>query len=136
MLVKLLILVGLAALLVGCTVQPAPIMQAEVELRVENDLRLLKVTENPVAGPISIHEAMARALAYNLDLNLERYKSNLIETQFELSRFDQLPELVADHISDGRVIFLAVQAGRYSLVRNRWNHRLLQTDTLNGMTLG
>jgi len=110
-------------------------MQAEVALRVENDLRLLKVTENPVTHPISIHEAMARALVYNLDLSLERYKSNLSETQLELSRFNELPELVANHISDGRSNFSggasgSLLSGAQSLESSTSSDRYAERDDL------
>ncbi len=92
-------------LLSGCVTQPVPVTKKEIREQAANDKELLAITRQPVTGPISIHEAMARALAFNLDLKLERYKSNLVETQLDLSRHDQLPELVLDHTADGRSNF-------------------------------
>lgn len=86
----------------SCTMQPAPITDEEVKARVEDDRQLLVMASQPVEGPISLYEAMARAVAYNLDLKLEQYKTNLTEKQLSLTRHDQLPDVVAGHLADGR----------------------------------
>ncbi|MBO6557839.1 MAG: TolC family protein [Pseudomonadales bacterium] len=89
-------------LLAGCSMQPAPITPEETRARVNSDRALMALASQPVDGPISLYEAMARALAFNLDLKLEQYKTNLAAQQLSMSRHDQLPEIVAGHISDGR----------------------------------
>ncbi len=86
----------------GCAVQPEPITSEAVTARAVADRQLLRMTSQPVDGPISLYEAMARALAFNLDLKLEQYKTSLAEQQLRMSRHDQLPEFVAGHVADGR----------------------------------
>jgi outer membrane protein TolC len=69
---------------------------------VKNDLSKLYANQEPVTGPISLHEAMARAMAYNLDFRLELLKKSLASNQLDLSRYDQLPSLVTNINNDNR----------------------------------
>lgn len=96
------ILLVFAALVSSCTMQPTPITESEITARVESDRQLMVMASQPVDGPISLYEAMARAVAYNLDLKLEQHKTKLTEKQLSLTRHDQLPDVVAGHITDGR----------------------------------
>jgi len=95
-------IVAIVLILPGCAVQPTPVTSEEVRDQVAVDRQLLAAASEPVDGPISIYEAMARAVAFNLDLNLERYKTDLVEKQLSLSRHDQLPGIVVDHTTGGR----------------------------------
>ncbi|MEK8049630.1 TolC family protein [Ideonella sp. DXS22W] len=52
-------------------------------------------TEARVDGPISLYEAMGRALKYNLDQKIEMMDVALRERQFEARSADMLPTLVA-----------------------------------------
>ncbi|MBO6703747.1 MAG: TolC family protein [Pseudomonadales bacterium] len=89
-------------LLAGCSMQPAPITPEETRARVNSDRALMAMASQPVDGPISLYEAMARALAFNLDLKLEQHKTNLADKQLSLSRHDQLPDLVVGYRTGGR----------------------------------
>ncbi|MEE9348014.1 MAG: TolC family protein [Robiginitomaculum sp.] len=54
------------------------------------------VGQEPIAGPISLYEAMARSLKYNLEHRVAMMESDLAQNDFDLSRYDQLPQIVAN----------------------------------------
>ena len=70
--------------LVGCSVIPIPFTQEEISTRAEEDKAQLTVDQEPVTQAISLYEAMARALGYNLDLRLELFKKTLASRQLDL----------------------------------------------------
>lgn len=81
--------------LAGCAVAPKPI-DADAAAPVARDrLKTLIAAEEPVAGPISLYEAMARALKYNLDQRIELMAGALRLRQLDLAQYDMLPALVA-----------------------------------------
>lgn len=88
--------------LVGCSVIPIPFTQEEISTRAEEDKAQLTVDQEPVTQAISLYEAMARALGYNLDLRLELFKKTLASRQLDLTRYEQLPDLVANIGYDSR----------------------------------
>ncbi len=51
--------------------------------------------QQPVHGPISLYEAMARALKYNLDYRVKRAKSDLANAQLNLAHYSMLPDVVS-----------------------------------------
>lgn len=83
-------------LLAGCTVTPQPFTSAEREARVAADRARLYRDQEPVKGPITIEEAVARALKYNLDARVALMEQAVKHRQLDLSRYDLLPRLVAD----------------------------------------
>jgi len=83
-------------ILAGCTVATEPL--SESELALSADTRLAEVTANqePVSQSISLYEAMARAVKYNLDHKVELFTSRLEDQKVNLARSDLLPDLVAN----------------------------------------
>lgn len=53
--------------LTSCAIQPVPLTQEEIQLRVKEDRAILTKDQEPLSGPIDLYEAMARALKYNLE---------------------------------------------------------------------
>jgi outer membrane protein TolC len=49
----------------------------------------------PIRGPISLEEAIARALKYNLDRRTKMMEEALALSQLDVSRYDMLPKVVA-----------------------------------------
>jgi outer membrane protein TolC len=92
----------LAALTSACAVRPEPLTDAEVETRIVQDLEAMFADQEPVDGPVTLHEAMARALRYNLDGRLRVMEEALEQRQLDLSRYDMLPELAANAGYEGR----------------------------------
>lgn len=100
---RVLILLGVAVVaLAGCTVAPVPLTPADHQSRVAADQVRLFVDQEPVTGPISLYEAMARALKYNLDRRQKMMEEALAQRQLDLARFDLLPDLVASAGYAGR----------------------------------
>ncbi|HYE48816.1 MAG TPA: TolC family protein [Azospirillaceae bacterium] len=79
-------------LLGGCTIKPEPLTLAEEQARAEQDLKSLRSRVEPVSGPVTLDEAIARALKYNLDHRLQLMEVAVANRQLDLSRWDLLPK--------------------------------------------
>lgn len=90
-----LIIIFICLLLSGCSILPVSLTHEELKQQAEADR--IKVTQNQEAidGPVSLYEAIARALKYNLDFYVELSEKTLAETNLDLSRYELLPQLVA-----------------------------------------
>ena len=85
-----------AMLIVGCsTVTPQMATQEEVTERVKADTQGMYVGQSPITGPITLEEAIARTLKYNLDYRLKKMESALAFGLSEYGSYDMLPKLVA-----------------------------------------
>lgn len=80
----------------GCVVEPEPFSMEENLARVSADLARLDAYGAPPNGPISLEEAQARALAYNLDNRLQMFNAALQDRQLDLTKLDMLPALTAN----------------------------------------
>ncbi len=91
--------VGLA--LCGCTISPEPLSEADLALRADDAMVRVTQGQEPVTRQVSLYEAMARALKYNLDYRTEVFARSLANAKLDLARYDMLPSLVANaHWSD------------------------------------
>jgi outer membrane protein TolC len=113
------ILLGLSAtaLLSGCTVTPKPLTPSDLQSAAERNLQTVDADQEPVAAPIDLYEAMARALKYNLDYKVELMDEALKSRELDLSRYDMLPQLVASGGYAGRNNFSG--ASSLSLITRR-----------------
>lgn len=93
---KLMLACGLLAFISGCATTVDPLTNDERFSRVTDDLASMFEGQAPVNGPITIGEAIARALTYNLDHRLKRMETALAVRQYEFDRTGMLPRLVAD----------------------------------------
>ncbi|MBF0213174.1 MAG: TolC family protein [Magnetococcales bacterium] len=84
-----------AITLAGCSVMTSAITPAEQEKLAQSDQELLFKHPPGLTGPLTLHEAMARALKFNLDLRLKRLEEVLAWNQEEVTRLDMLPRLTA-----------------------------------------
>ena len=99
------VVVGLALTESGCAVMPTPLTQDEIQQRVQEDLIHLTQFQEPVARPITLYEAMARALKYNLETRVQGLKEMVTHRQLDLAHYDMLPKVVADAAYNGRSNF-------------------------------
>lgn len=90
---SLLILISL--LLAGCAMKPKPMSTGDHHRRAQEDLSRIYAYQEPIKGPISLSEAMARAIKYNLDNRLKLAESILSGNELHLSAYDMLPDLAA-----------------------------------------
>ena len=85
----------LSLLMTGCSILPVSFTHEELKQQAEEDR--IKVTQNQevIDDPITLYEAIARALKYNLDFHVELSEKILAETNVDLSKYELLPQLVA-----------------------------------------
>ena len=86
----------------GCALTPEPITPEERAALVSTDRRHLFENQEPVTGPISLEEAIARAIKYNYDYRLTAMDQALQNRQLDLSRYDMLPKLAASAAGTAR----------------------------------
>lgn len=89
-------------LISGCAISPEPITSEELANLSEAHLENVTAHQEPVGGSIDLYEAMARALKYNLDHRVEVFQTVVRTTELNLSRYDMLPNLVANSGYAGR----------------------------------
>lgn len=84
--------VGLGA----CAMTPEPFTVEDNIARASADRAELEAYSPQPTGPISLEEAQARALAYNLDNRLQMFNAVLQDRQLDLTKLDMLPNLTAN----------------------------------------
>lgn len=98
MLSRMMIVValGLGATLVGCAVHPTPLTDEDLSAASDTNHAEVMADQEPISGPISLYEAMARALKYNLDHRVEEAETAVRVAELDLSHFSLLPNVVAN----------------------------------------
>ena len=92
-------------LLAGCQVVPEPIPDEFFQEQAESDREKVTANQEPVDGPISLYEAIGRALKYNLDFHLERAEKILALNEMDVAEYELLPQLVGELGYDSRTNF-------------------------------
>ena len=90
-----LVMLAVVAVVAGCSVTPKTLTQDEVRDRVKSDTERMYTDQAPITAPISMEEAVARALKYNLDYRLKKMESALAMGLTDHASYDMLPQLVA-----------------------------------------
>ena len=80
-------------LLAACSVTPVPLSDSEHQQRVTADIDNLYVGQEAVEAPVSLHEAIARAIKYNMDQRLKVMEASLANQMFAVSKLDMLPSV-------------------------------------------
>ena len=91
MLLLLLTVVGF-----GCATKPHPLTDAENLSRVTQDRAMLFSGQEPLDGPLTLSEAISRALLYNYDSRVAMLESVLQEQNLDLAGWDMLPQVAAN----------------------------------------
>ena len=86
---------SLLLLLGACSVAPVPVAKEDLLKTAREDIRVSKAAMPPIAGTLTLQEAIARALKYNLDHRVATFEQALAAGQFEAGRYDMLPKLLA-----------------------------------------
>ncbi len=89
-------LLAIAASLSGCALTPEPLSFGQLEVISANNLANVTANQEPAHGAISLHEAMARAVKYNLDHRVEMMQAQLRQTELRLAHYALLPSAVAN----------------------------------------
>lgn len=90
-----MLLILTAVVMGGCAIHPTPLTNEEIETRAVKDLSEAFTGQEPVDGPITLTEAMARAILYNMDHRTALMERALANDQLTVSRYELLPELAA-----------------------------------------
>jgi outer membrane protein TolC len=77
------------------TVQLQPLEPSALAKAAQADTALIRKDVEPLSGPLSLEEAMARALKYNLERRAKMMEETLALGQFDVSKYDMLPRLLA-----------------------------------------
>jgi outer membrane protein TolC len=85
-----------AFLVSACAVQPKPFTPEETAGRVVQDMAAMYADQEAVHGPITLAEASARALKYNLDHRLKLMEEAVALSELDLSHYDLLPRVTAE----------------------------------------
>ena len=93
---------ALAVALSACAVSPHPMSASDLDARASDNRAAATAHQEPLAGPIDLYEAMARALKYNLDYRVEQMQQELRDRELKVSTLDALPQLVASGSYFGR----------------------------------
>ena len=115
-------------LLGGCAAHLQPITHTERAAAIQSDEQAMFGQQTPVAGPITLDEAMARALKYNLDHRVKMMEDALAHRQLDLANVDLLPQLTASAGYTSRDNVLAsssqdIYTGQQSLVPSTSSER-------------
>ena len=102
----LLFALVLAASATGCSIVPQPIPDAEINALAVDHADRVSAAQEPLSGSLSLYEAMARALKYNLDYRVEMMTQSLRGTEARLATTELLPGTVANAGYTGRDSYL------------------------------
>jgi outer membrane protein TolC len=91
-----LLATALGLALAGCAVSPKPFTETDRAVRVKADQAKLAAEQVPVSAPLTLADAVARALKYNMEHRLKMMSSALAANQADLAKYDLLPKLTAD----------------------------------------
>lgn len=85
-----------ALILAGCSsLNPSPVEEQLVRDRAAADRVTMFDRQEPIAAPITLDEAIARAVKYNLDMRLKKMEVAVSAQLHDVARYDMLPNLVA-----------------------------------------
>src|SRR6185437_243853 len=134
--VRILLTSMATTVVAGCAVHPSVLTLADREATLASDQRAMFGNQEPVQGRITLDDAMARAVKYNLDSRVKLMEAAVAQHQLDLANFDLLPKLAADAGYSHRNNVLAsssesVLTGQQSLVPSTSTDRDARTADLS-----
>lgn len=87
---------SLAVLLSACAVTPKPLSHGELAAQAEADRKRMFSETEPLNGPLTLSEAIARVLKHNLDQRAKMMEEALALGQLKVDQYDLLPQLTAN----------------------------------------
>lgn len=131
-------LTGALVLLAGCAqTGPQALSAQNHKDQVKADRAAVQRDVPPLGATLSLDEAVARALKYNLDRRARQLEQALALQQYEAGRYDTLPKLVAaagytqrdsDRLSRSVNAVTGQQVGSDPLLSQSREHTLVQMD--------
>jgi outer membrane protein TolC len=93
---RLLAAVSGVAMLSACAVTPTPFSGEEFASRAKADRAAMFEGQDALSRPLTLPDAIARVLKYNLDKRSKMMEETLALGQLDLDRFDLLPKIAAN----------------------------------------
>jgi outer membrane protein TolC len=125
----------LCLLLLGCVVHPRPLSLAAQTTQVAQDRASMFTRQEPVSKPMTMAEAMARAISYNLDQRQKLMEQALSQHQLLLANWSMLPALTASagyiaHDTDQASSSRSIATNQQSLVPSTSEDRVRRVADL------
>ena len=92
-LVRKIFVVMLIAVVSACARAPEPLQRSEVNRELQSDLDQLGVIVDPLDSPVTLYQAIARAILYNREYKLSAMEAALSQRQYDLAKTNILPAL-------------------------------------------
>lgn len=132
---RTLLATALGLTLAGCAISPLPFSQADRATRVKTDQARLQAEQEAVTSPLTLSDAVARALKYNMEHRLKMMASALAANQADLAKYDLLPKLTAQAGYNRRDSYpasssMSVATGTESLVPSTSQEKTRETADL------
>lgn len=109
------ILAAIALSLTACaSIAPEPITPSDLHTINQSDQRAMRESVTPIQGPLTLDEAIARALKYNLDRRARLMEQAMALRQLDASQLDMLPRLVAQAGYNHRSVERATYSSPFS----------------------
>ncbi len=83
-----------ALVLSACSVETIPITLEERDMQAETDLAAIFEHQEPISDSLTLPEAIARAIKYNLDHRMLMMEEAVAQNASDLTSYDMLPRLV------------------------------------------
>lgn len=83
------------AVLSACAIKPEPLGIAEQKLQLSIDREMARKDVETLSQPLTLDQAIARAIKYNLDHRVRMMEQSVAIGQLDLSRFDMWPQAMA-----------------------------------------
>ncbi len=94
---QFLLLLLLGVFISGCTtVKVTQFSKKEIQKRIDHDLVNMFEAQEPITKPVTLEEAIARALKYNLDHRVKLMEIAVAQRIHEVTNFNMLPMLALD----------------------------------------
>ena len=90
------VVVSAAVFLAGCAVEPEAIDRQAMSVDLIADRAVAQKDVEPITGSLSLEEAIARAIKYNLDHRVDLMEQAIARGELDLSRYDMLPKVLAE----------------------------------------
>jgi len=92
-LVRKILVLLLIAVVAACARVPEPLQRSEVNRELQSDLDQLGVIVDPLDKPVTLYQAIARAILYNREYKLSAMEAALSQRQYDLAKTNILPAL-------------------------------------------
>lgn len=90
------VLIALSFGAMGCSIKPEPFSDVEVTSYAADKRTRVTADQEPLRGALTLSDAIARALKYNLDKEVEIMQTLLAEQQLQVAHYAKLPGIVAN----------------------------------------